>query len=112
MLIMIKLNKYDSFDGDCLFTSMELGVWGGIWSGDVAVGLDENEEISIYPASSKNGEHELTEYATDEQIANLEDYYKEAVQEEWLDAAAAYGDYLYDQEKDRQLDEMWEKENS
>lgn len=109
---MIKLNKYDSFDGDVLFTSMELDVWGGILCIDVAVSLDENENIEIYPASSKDGEHELTEYATEDQIANLREYYSKAAEQEWIDAAAAYGDYLYEQIKDKQLEELWEEESN
>lgn len=86
------MNKFETFDGGSLFTFKELDIEVNIEDGEVQVLLG-NSNIDITSTLSPDELHELgCEWG-------------KAKQEHDVDAAADFGDYQYEQMKDKLLDE-------
>ena len=86
---MIKLNAFDTFDGELLFSYLEM---------EIAVSIDD-EQIKVWI-----GDYDITHLVHPDHLDELEAGWLEGKGIYEADEAADYGDYLYEQEKDRRLD--------
>lgn len=88
---MIKLNTYETFDGELLFSYMEI---------DVTVSMDDDApQVWI-------GDFDITHLVSDADLERFTENWVSGKNQWDADEHAALGDWQYEQAKDRALDKV------